>query len=276
MRKQAKFVKQVLAPMNADYSKKAVAERRRKKRMDKSEEQRVVLAAIQQVLQGDTRAYATIYTLCDESGRSYIRDRYSCLGSDFENEAMARTHGRVLRRLAHYRPGMAAFLTWFIWQLRAAISQVLYENYGEELLQFEDGGPYEPSVSGPEEVRDLSDRDRTLRRELRALPEEERLCIAHHDLAGRTFAETARRMRVSVGRVRWKRDAGLRRLRMRAKRLRLRIVEVDSTRAPVWHGRDTTGYDDDWTASVTAVLPDGPDCRTEAAAKVCPEEVISD
>ena len=44
-------------------------------------------------------------------------------------------------------------------------------------------------------------------------------------------------------------------------------VPVDSTPVPVWHGRDSTGHDDDFTASVTAVLPEPPDTLVGADAK---------
>jgi len=264
---------QVLAPLSADSSKIAVSERRRTKKMYKSDEQQAALEAVHQVLRGDIRAYAVIFAQCDEPGRSYVRDRYYCFGLDFENEVMSRAHARTNRRLAHYRPDMASFLTWFMWSVRAAVKQVIYEWYGEEFLQYEDGdlGPYEPSVAGPEAAHDLHERSRLLRRELKGLPEEERLCIVHHDLAGRTFVETARRMKVSVGRVRWKRDAGLRQLRMRARRLRLRPTEVDTTPVPVFHEWDRT-EPDDYAAPTTARLPHAPDTLVGAAAKTEKED----
>jgi DNA-directed RNA polymerase specialized sigma24 family protein len=246
---------------------------------DGEDKQSKVMSAIQHVLSGDVNAYEVIYGACDGSLRSFIGRRFGRLGGDFIDEAAICTHEYVLTRLQEYDPNAgASFQTWLNWRSRGVASQVMYERYGGPSVQRKEDehDPYMPTVAGPEEIHDARGRDRVLRRELKALAEDDRLSIAHHDLAGRTFAETAQRTDATVKKTRWGRDRGLRRLRTRLQRLGIRPVEVDSTPVPIFYGWDHTEPDDDYTASVTAVLPDGPDLLVGAAAKDMAEEKVEE
>ena len=122
-------------------------------------------------------------------------------------------------------------------------------------------------MPGPEEERKWAERDRVVRRELRRIKGIGRTCVRLHDIEGRTLAETAARTGLSVDQVRLRRARALAVLKRRLQELGVRVLEQDSTPSPVWYGWASTGYDDDWTATVTANLPRGPDPLQGRAAK---------
>jgi hypothetical protein len=161
--------------------------------------------------------------------------------------------------------------------------KVLVERYGLRRVAVEDGRsrrfaasvsfdeemhePWTRPVPGPAEECEARMRSRLLWQEYEALAREGRLSIALHDIAGRTLAETARELGMPLMRVRRLLERNHGSLRKRLKRLGVRPVEPEPHYGRVWTEPDDTGYDDDWTASVTAVLPDGPDTLVGAAAR---------
>jgi RNA polymerase sigma factor (sigma-70 family) len=231
--------------------------------------------AVKLVLAGDVNAYEDIYAVCNRALHAFLCRRYGHLGDDFVQEVAIRTHEYTLTRLDKYDSDKGtSFQTWVNWQSRSVASQVMAERYGPQLARFNvmEHEVWAGSVAGPADILEGERRSRVLRQEFRALAEDDRLSIAHHDLAGRTFAETAQRTDATVSKTRWVRHRGLARLRTRLLELGIRPVEVDSTPVPIWYGSDSTEGDDDYTASVTAVLPDGPDTLVGAAARDAAEE----
>jgi len=110
-------------------------------------------------------------------------------------------------------------------------------------------------VPGPAEAER---RTRVLRQEYERLAENERLSIGLHDIEGLMLAASAEIAGKSVGSLRRRRERGLAVLRHRMQKRGISPCDVDTTLAPIWYGRTDTAYDDDFTASMTAILPDGP------------------
>ncbi|HTW91736.1 MAG TPA: sigma-70 family RNA polymerase sigma factor [bacterium] len=235
------------------------------------------MSAIQCVQSGEVNAYSVIFEICDDSLRSFISMSCWQLGGDFVSEVAIRTHEYALKHLAEYDSDKgASFQTWLNWQSLNVAAQVMAERCGHRFVQRDEGkhDAYLPSAAGPEAAQDVKERDQALRQELKALPEDERLTIAHHDLAGRTFAETAQATGLTVRQVRYKRERALAVMKRRLQERGFRPVEVDSTPAPIFYGWDHTEPDDEYTTSVTAILPDGPDTLVGAAAHDLPEDEV--
>lgn len=268
MRKLSKTVKQVLAPLSADSSEIAVSERRRRK-MPESDTQKMVLEAIQRSLEGKDNQYDIIDHIIDHRVRAFLRRRYRWAGPDFINEVIARLHGYIRSRLGEYRPDKGPFFTWVIYHVLNVAKLVKADWYGSRFVSFDEKKheQWAPSVAGPSERYEDARCSRELLLALDALPEDCRTCIRLHDREGLTFEETAERMGVTVGKLRGIRNRGLAVLKRRLQERGVSPTEVDSTPVPIWHGWDTTGNHDDWSATVTAVLPDGPDSLVGAAAR---------
>lgn len=232
------------------------------------------MAAIQRVLAGDVDSYNELYKVCDRPLRAFVGRRYHWAGPDFVDEVAVRTHEYALKRLGRFDPAKSSFLTWLCWQARSVAARVQAERFGARFVPLrEKHEQWARTEPGPEKLYAQRWYSGELWRAFDALPEECRLAIGLHDLMEHTFEETAELMGVSVGKARRVRERGLSVLRRRMQELGVSPVEVDSTPQPIWYGRDDTGYDDDWTATVTARLPDGPDTLVGADAKDEREEV---
>ncbi len=232
-------------------------------------------AAIRRVLDGDVDAYGTIYDIIDKPLRSYVDKRYGRLDDDFRNEVATRTHTFVFENLAQYDPGFASLQTWAIWSSRNVALQVMTERFNLHKVRTEDGKWQRETISiamdeealalatkaGPDSNEALWLKH-VLWQEYEALAREGRLSLTMHVVEGRPLHETAKLLNIPVIRLRRLLDRDFRRLR---KRLRRRGVGPDLS----WphHGiashADDTGYDDDWTTSTTASLPDEPDVDEE-------------
>ncbi len=219
-----------------------------------------VLAAVRRVLAGEKDAYETIHDCCDRPLRAFVGRRYYWAGPDFADEVAVRTHECALRRLGSFDPDKATLLTWLCWQARGVARLVLAERYGPRLVQFDESRHerWAQALPGPEARHEARERNRMLWEVFGVLPEECRTVIELHDLMGHTLEQTARLTGMHVSRVWRLRQRGLAVMKRRLQELGVSPVERDSTPQPVWYGRDDTGYDDDWTATVTANLPDGP------------------
>jgi RNA polymerase sigma factor (sigma-70 family) len=242
-----------------------------------------VTDTIQRVLAGDVNAYDLIYQTCDRPLRAFIGRRYSWAGPDFIEEVAVRTHEYALSRLAEFDPAKgASFLTWFCWQSLSVADQVKVEWFGLRRVIDKKGkrrdvprfvvfdeevhAQYVPTQPGPKEAHDRQERDRALRQELKALAEQGRLSIACHDLAGRTFAATARRLGITASKVWRERERARAVLKRRLQERGIRPFETDSQSGAVINGQ-SYGDEDDWCVSVMARLPDGPDTLVGAEAK---------
>jgi RNA polymerase sigma factor (sigma-70 family) len=268
-----------LALLNADYSKIAVAVAQKGRCMsDKPETDKEVLEAIQRSLGGKDGEYDLINYIIDHRVRAYVRRRYRWAGPDFINEVVARSHGYIRSRLGEYQPDKGPFFTWVIYHVLNVAKLVKTEWFGSKFVPFDERKHerWAPSVAGPSEKYEDARRSRELWLAFDALPEDCRTSIRLHDREGLTFEETAKRMGVTVGQLRGIRNRGLAVLKRRLQERGVSPTEVDSTPVPIWHGWDTTGNQDDWTATVTAVLPDGPDSLVGAAAADVEKEVPSD
>jgi RNA polymerase sigma factor (sigma-70 family) len=202
--------------------------------------------------------------------RSFVGRRYGRFGDEFIDEVAILTHERAFARLNEYQTDKgASFQTWMNWQSRAAAKQVMRERYGSRFVQYAEvrHEPWVETVPGPADIYEESRRSRVLRQELLALSEDGRLSVTLHDKDGLTFAETAQAAGTTVKRVRLTREQALAVLERRLQERGVSPAEVDSTPVPAWHGWDVTDRDDEWTASVTAVLPDGPSSLVGAAAR---------
>lgn len=254
-----------------------------------SARKRELTCAIERVLEGDKDAYELIYRQFDPGLRAFIGSRYGRFGQDFVDEVAARTHAFAASNLNKYRPGAASFHTWLALRSRNFADQVRTEWLGmrrkrdrtgrrrvvAQLVRFDakKHAPWVQTEPGPEQERESQELPRLLRQSFSALPVESQCAIALHDMRGLTFAATATIMRMSVPKVRRVRERGLAVLRRRLQELGVRPVEVDSTPQPIWYGKDSTGCDDDWTATAMANLPGGPDSLVGADAKNPKEEV---
>jgi len=229
-----------------------------------------VADAIRRVLSGDADAYEVIYRLCDGPLQSFVASRYGHRGGRFVTEVVARTHTRAFLLLGQYDEDKgASFLTWYCWQSRRVASEVEAELSDPRRVRYDETRheAWTGTVAGPAEVYEDERRSRVLREEREALSEDGRLSVSLHDKDGLTFDETAEATGLPVIRVRRKREQALAVMKRRLQERGVRPVEVDSTPAPVFYGWDYTEPDDDFTESVTAVLPDDPDTLVGAAAK---------
>lgn len=229
-----------------------------------------VTNAIRRVLAGDVNAYEVIYEYCDSQLKSYIGSRFGRRGSRFINDVAIRTHAEAVRRLAEYDPDEgASFQTWLGWLTYNAARKVAADWYDPMSEPFDEKrhSPWAGTVAGPAELYEAKRCSQLLNQEYNALDKDGRLSVALHDEQGLTVRETARRLGMPAIRVRRLLEQKHHRLARRLRRLGVRPVETDSTPAPMWTRPDTSEKDDDWTASVTAVLPDGPDTLVGAAAR---------
>ena len=248
-----------------------------------------VAAAIARVLSGDVDAYAVIYELCDSSLRSYIGAQYGHLGDDFVDEVDVRTHEYVFENLNLYKSGGSSFQTWMNWASRNIALRVMTERFNLRKVMNADGRWERVAVSiamdeealalvartvpGPEEIHDAEWQRHLLWQEYDALANDGRLSVTHYDLGDRTLADVARDLGMPVIRLRRLLEKNHRRLRGRLKRAGVSPVEREPHYGRVWQDPDVTWYDDDWTSTQTADLPDEPDSRSGAAAKEIEEEV---
>ncbi len=229
-----------------------------------------VAFAIQRVLDGDVDAYELIYKRCDSSLRAFAGSRYGYLGSDFVDEVAIRTHEYTITRLDKYDPDKgASFQTWLNWQSLNVARKVRTERFGPRFVRFDENvhSPWALPVRGPSEESEAARRSRILRQEYENLAGDGRLSIALHDLDGLTFADTAQQAGLSVGKARRERARALAVLKRRLQEQGVSATVRDSTPVPIWHGKDNTGCDDDWTATVAAKLPDRPVKPVAAAAE---------
>lgn len=232
-----------------------------------------VAEAIAQVLAGDENAYEIIYKCCDARLRAFVAARHNRRGPDFVDEVAARTHVWAFRHLGGYDAARgASFQTWLNLQSRNEAQAVAIERYGRRFERLDEirHAPVLDVVPDPADVRARDESARELWREYEALAEEGRLSVALHDIDGRSFPAIARHMSMTVSKVRRMREGALWKLRRRLRRLGIGARNCTVPGPPAWSGRNDTGYDDDWAASVTAVLPDGPDELVGVGAEPVP------
>jgi len=108
----------------------------------------------------------------------------------------------------------------------------------------------------PAAVREAESDSEVLWEEYEALATEARRSVTLHDIDGMTLAESALALGIPVSRLRRHLDQAHNHFRSRLKRLGVRPVERETHYGMVRHETDSTGYDDDWTASATEFLPD--------------------
>jgi DNA-directed RNA polymerase specialized sigma24 family protein len=201
-----------------------------------------------------------------------VGSRYWHLGKDFSDEVSVRTHEYVLSRLSRYDPGRGAlFQTWLNWQSRNVAAKVAAEWFN--LRRVNVGGRWQRMsrtvavdeeglemlcrpVPDPADVREAESDSLVLRQEYEALAAEGKLSVTAHDMDGMTLAESALVLGIPVIRLRRLLDRSHSRLRKRLSRLGVRPVEREPHFGRVRYETDNTDYDDDWTASATAFLPD--------------------
>jgi RNA polymerase sigma factor (sigma-70 family) len=224
--------------------------------------------AIERVLGGDEDAYELIYRESDRPLRAWLGKRFHLLGPDFIDEVAVRTFEVAFHNLHRFDPERTRFLTWLIWQARSVAKRVRHERFRRRAVSL-DEAMHKPwaTVPGPAEERERAELYRALGEELDSLPEQTRACVTLFHCQGLTNRQTADRLGIPLIRARRERARALAVLKRRLQERGVRVVERDCTPSPVWHGRDSTGYDDDWTASVTANLPDDPDPLEGRAAK---------
>jgi RNA polymerase sigma factor (sigma-70 family) len=255
-------------------------------------DQKSVEEAIQRVLNGHKNDYAVIYEQCDRPLRSYVGARYGHLGDDFVDEVTTCTHEYVFQNLDKYNPGDSSLQTWMNWASRNVALSVLTERFNLRKVKTADGRWERVAVSiamdeealalvartvpGPEEIHDAEWQRHLLWQEYDALANDGRLSVTHYDLGDRSLADVARDLGMPVIRLRRLLEKNHRRLRIRLKRAGVSLVEREPHYGRVWQDPDVTSYDDDWTSTQTADLPDEPDSRSGAAAKEIEEEVVQD
>lgn len=242
-----------------------------------------VSTAMQRVLAGDENSYEVVYKNCDPPLRSFIGARYGHLGKDFIDEVAIRTHEFAFTHLNSYNSDSdATFQTWLNLRSLNVAGEVLAERLDLHRLgprgarrrvgvseSFDEETHALRSDSGhcPAEEYEAKIRSRLLWQEYEALAREGRLSVALHDIEGRTLAETAQALDLPLIRVRRLLERNHISLRKRLKRLGVRPVEPEPHHGRVWTEPDDTGYDDDWTATPMACLPDDPDTLVGAAAR---------
>jgi len=248
-----------------------------------------VLPAVQRVLAGDVSSYELVHNVCDRPLRAFIGARFKQHGGDFIDEVAARTHAFAVSNLKLFDPNKAAFQTWLCLRSLNFAEQVRLEWYGYyrprdrkgrrqvvprfETFDEEVHAQYVPAVPGPEEVRARDERSRVLQQEYESLAEQGRLSIACHDVEGLTFTQTARRLGIGVSRVRRERERALAVLKRRMQQRGIQPFDREPAPTRIDGYGQSFGDEDDWCASVTAGLPDGPDTLVGADAKDEREEV---
>lgn len=243
---------------------------------------------IRRVLDGDVDAYGTVYDIIDKPLRFYIDRAYGRMDDDFRNEVVTRTHTFVFEHLAQYNPGYASIQTWAKWSSRNVALRVMTERFNLHKVETEDGKWKRESISiamdeealslasqaGPDS-NEASWLKHVLWQEYSALAREGRLSLAFRVVEGRRLEDTAKLLNMPVIRLRRLLDREYSRLR---KRLRRRGIGPDLCwphHGMVSHG-DNTGYNDDWTSSETAALPDVPDSPEDGTEELNREEVTED
>lgn len=234
--------------------------------------QRVVADAIARVLAGDVNAYEEIYRATDGALRAFVGSRYQHLGKDFSDEVSVRTHEYALARLNRYDAGRgASFQTWLNWQSRNVAAKVAAEWFN--MRQVVVDGRWRRvsrtvavdeeglellcrSVPDPADVREAESDSLVLWQEYEALTAEGKLSVTAHDMEGMTLAESALVLGIPVSRLRRLLDRNHSRLRKRLELQGVRPVEREPHFGRVRYDTDNTDYDDDWTGSQTAFLPD--------------------
>jgi len=237
-----------------------------------SERQRVE-EAIRRIGGGETNAYEAIYAACDEALKAFTGRRYGHLGQDFVEEVAIRTHEFAFTHIHEYSSDRgASFKTWLFWQSRNIAKHVCREWYGRRFVRFDQAqhGAYAVSATGPVDIYEEKRLWRVLREETEALPGSERETVMLHDVEARSHPEMARASGLTYEQVRYRRRLVLKRLRKRLKERGVRPVPIDTTPVPIWLGKNNTDPNDDYTTSVTAVLPDEPPTLVGAAAKEQP------
>ena len=248
-----------------------------------------IAEAISRVRAGDVNAYEEIYAVCDGALRAFMSRRYGYLGNDFVDEVDVRTHEYVFENLNLYKSGGSSFQTWMNWASRNIALRVMTERFNLRKVMNADGRWERVAVSiamdeealalvartvpGPEEIHDAEWQRHLLWQEYDALANDGRLSVTHYDLGDRTLADVARDLGMPVIRLRRLLEKNHRRLRGRLKRAGVSPVEREPHYGRVWQDPDVTWYDDDWTSTQTADLPDEPGSRSGAAAKEIEEEV---
>jgi len=231
--------------------------------------------AIRRVLDGDANAYEGIYAVCDRALRAFVSRRYGRLGGDFIDEVAIRTHEYAVSHLNSYDPDKgASFQTWLIWQSRSIAGHVAREWFSRRFVRYNQAAheAWALTETGPGDVYEEKRLWRVLQEETEALPEDERRTVVVHDIEARSHPEIAKATGLTYEQVRYRRRLVLKSLRRRLMRRGVSPVPVDATPAPIWYGENRTDAEDDFTSSVTAVLPDGPDTLVGAAAKEEDEE----
>jgi RNA polymerase sigma factor (sigma-70 family) len=246
-------------------------------------------AAIRRVLSGDVESYEVIHKHTDGPLRLHVARRHGLsTDDDFVDEVAIRTHEYVLNHLHLYNSDRgAAFQRWMEVQSLNVAKEVLIErrdlhrlgprgerkyvalgeNFDEELH------PRRACPRpGPAEEHEARERSRRLWQAYEALDSEGRLSISLYDIEGLTLGETADRLDKPLISVRRQLERSHDWLRERLKREDVRPVESEPCSGRVGFEPDDTGYDDDWTASVMAELPDDPDNLVGAAAEEVDEE----
>lgn len=242
-----------------------------------------IAEAIRRVLKGDVNSYKIIHQMTDGPLRSFIGSRYGRLGGDFVDEVAIRTHEYAFSHLDSYNSDSdATFQTWLNLRSLNVAGEVLAERLDlrrlgprgarrrvvvSESLNEETHALRSGSGIGPADAYEARMRSHMLWQEYEALASEGRLSIALHDVEGRTLAETAQALDMPLIRVRRLLDRNHNRLRRRLKRRDVRPVECEPHYGMVRYETDDTGYDEDWTATSMAYLPDDPDSLVGAAAK---------
>ena len=243
----------------------------------------MLTAAIRRVLSGDVESYDVIHKQTDGSLRSFIGSRYGHMGDDFIREVAIRTHEYGFSHLNSYNSdGDVTYQTWLNLRSLNVAGEVLAERLDLHRLgprgarrRVEVSESFDEEThalragpgSRPAEEYEAKMRSRLLRQEYDALAGEGRLSVALHDIEGRTLAETAQALDMPLIRVRRLLDRNHKRLRKRLKRRGVRPAECEPHYGRVWSLPDDTGYDDDWTETSMAYLPDDPDSLVGAAAK---------
>jgi len=229
-----------------------------------------VAEGIRKVLEGNENAYAEIYACCDEALKGFIGRRFGHLGQDFVEEVAILTHEFAFTHISEYSSDRgASFRTWLFWQARAVARNVRREWYGSRFVRYSQAQheAYAVSATGPVDIYEEKRLWRVLHEETRALPESERQTVMLHDIEARSHPEIASDAGLTYEQVRYRRRLVLKRLRRRLKERGVRPVPIDTTPVPIWSGQDHTDPNDDYTTSVTAVLPDEPPSLVGAAAK---------
>jgi len=242
----------------------------------KSREERTLrlARAVERVLAGDVNAYEEIYAACNRRLRTFIAGRYGHLGRDFIDEVAVLTHEFAFTHINEYDSDRgASFQTWLLWQSRRIANHAARDLYNPRFVPFEPARHevYAISATGPADDFEEKRLWRVLAEETDALPESERQTVVLHDIEARSHREMARSAGLTYEQARYRRRLVLKRLRKRLKERGVRLVPMDTTPEPVWHGQDNTDPDDDFTSSVTAVLPDEPPSLVGAAAEKPPE-----